>query len=109
MPQYTQAGRYLSVATPLGPDVLLLDSLTGQESISHLYRFDLELLAEPDADIAFEKVLAKPVAVAMQSGNGVVRYIHGMINGFGQGAEVRGPNGDVTFIRYRATVVPYFW
>ena len=43
---FTQAARALRIDTPLGPDALLLRSVSGQEAISQLFRFQLDLLAE---------------------------------------------------------------
>jgi len=42
---YTQQNRLLSLDTPLGKDVLLLQDLTGHEGISRLFSYDLNLLA----------------------------------------------------------------
>ena len=55
MARYTQAGRALSLHTPLGDDALLLETCTGVESISELFRFQLDMLAE--APVAFDQVL----------------------------------------------------
>jgi uncharacterized protein involved in type VI secretion and phage assembly len=46
MGSYTQEGRLFRVDTPLGPDVLLFAGLSGEEGISRLFRFELELLAD---------------------------------------------------------------
>ena len=45
---YTQAGRPLSVTTPLAPDTLLLIGFSGTESISQLFQYQLTLLAPRD-------------------------------------------------------------
>ncbi|HXQ74630.1 MAG TPA: hypothetical protein VN844_29260, partial [Pyrinomonadaceae bacterium] len=63
MPGYTQANRPLAVATPLGDDVLLLVGFTGQESISQLFTFHLELLAENGTEVAFDKLLGERVVI----------------------------------------------
>ena len=46
MGNYSQAGRPISITTPLGTDALLLDSFSGYEAISAPFRFRLELLTE---------------------------------------------------------------
>lgn len=109
MPTYTQRGRPLSVLTPLGQDVLLLEALSGSEAISELFEFRLDLLADPDADIPFEKVLGKPIAVSLASREGDTRYFTGIVSRFAQGPQVRARSGDTAFVRYQATVVPAFW
>jgi len=49
---YTQITRHLEVATPLGDNVLMLTQLRGQEGISRLFHFDLELVSEsPTLDL----------------------------------------------------------
>jgi uncharacterized protein involved in type VI secretion and phage assembly len=47
---YTQDKQLLAIDTPLGKDVLLLQGFTGQEGVTQLFRFDLDLLSE-DASI----------------------------------------------------------
>ena len=42
----TQARQFTSITTPLGDDVLLLQKFTGQEAISKLFNFQLELASE---------------------------------------------------------------
>lgn len=58
MAAFTQDNRPLSVATPVGPDRLLLEKLTGREALSELFRFQLELLAKQP--VPFEKILGQP-------------------------------------------------
>ena len=41
----TQAGRLISVTTPLGEDELLLEEFSGQEAISSLFQFTLAMLS----------------------------------------------------------------
>src|SRR4051812_47987997 len=61
MSTYTQANRPMRVKTPLGEDVLLLVGFRGQEAISHLFEFQLELLAENETKIPFEDLLGQKV------------------------------------------------
>ena len=49
---YTQQNRAMEVTTPLGKDKLLLVGFTGQESISRLFTFHLDMLAENSTDVA---------------------------------------------------------
>src|SRR4051812_45437375 len=109
MPQYTQAGRSLAVASPLGPDVLLLEAVTGEEALSTLFQFELELLAEAHAEIPFDKLLGQGMTVALRMPDESERFISGIVSRFRQGAEVRSRDGDQPFVRHRATVVPRLW
>ena len=45
---FTQANRRLRISTPLGPDALLITSLTGTEGISTLFQFQAELLGRDE-------------------------------------------------------------
>ena len=86
MPNYSQAGRSLQVTTPLGADQLLLVGFRGQESISRLFRFDLDLLAEASTDIAFEDIIGQSVTIQLLLPNEDTRYFNGIVKRFIQGA-----------------------
>ncbi len=64
---FTQTDRALQIETPLGPDVLLLRSVSGQEAISQLFRFQLELLSETDDSISFDSIVGKNVTIHLQT------------------------------------------
>src|SRR4051812_8957721 len=57
MGKYSQSNQPMSVTTPLGADALLLEGFSGNESISGLFRFELELLAESATTVGFDQVL----------------------------------------------------
>lgn len=103
MPTYTQANSPLAVATPLGEDVLLLVGFSGQESISQLFTFHLDLLAENDTSIAFDKLLGERVAIALRLSDDKSRYFNGICNRISQG------HRDHDFTYYRMEVVPQLW
>jgi type VI secretion system secreted protein VgrG len=109
MPKYSQAGRHMSVETPLGADALLLETLTGTEALSEPFRFELGLFAQPGTPIDFERLLGQSVTVRIDVPAGGTRFVNGIISRFTQGGEVRGSGGDVTFIRCRAELVPRLW
>jgi type VI secretion system secreted protein VgrG len=56
---YTQNELQLSITTPLGADVLLLQGFTGAEALSQPFLFTLELLSEDDK-VDFAKLIGKP-------------------------------------------------
>lgn len=103
MPAYTQADRPLSITTPLSKDSLLITRLRGQESISQLFNFQLDLLAELGSDIPFEKILGQKACVEMLIHGDKKRYFNGIIKRFSQGVR------DERFVRYRAEMVPKIW
>src|SRR5215472_4292281 len=98
---FTQAGRALRIDTPLGADALLLRSFSGQEAVSQLFRFQLELLSEHD-DIDFDSIVGKNVTVHLQIIDSE-RNLNGFISGLSQGGR------DGRFIRYHAEMVPWLW
>jgi type VI secretion system secreted protein VgrG len=100
---FTQQNRTLKITTPLGKDVLLLAGLSGQEAISSLFQFHLDLLAESRRQINFDELLGKKVAIEVTLPDDKTRYFSGYVNSFSQGAR------DQRFTRYRAEMVPQFW
>ena len=103
MSTYIQANRPLAVATPLGEDVLLLLSISGHESISQLFSFQLDLMAVDPSKVKFEKLLGQPIMVRLTLANDKARYFSGVCNRISQGGR------DETFTFYRMEIVPQFW
>lgn len=98
----TQANRFVSVTTPLGDDVLLFYRMTGSESISRLFEYELDLLSEKN-DIDLSKILGKGMTVKMDRGDGNHRYFNGIVTRFTQ----FGSMGDLVF--YKAILHPKPW
>jgi type VI secretion system secreted protein VgrG len=107
--RYTQANRPLEVVTPLGADVLLLEKFTGVEAISQPFHFQLDLLAQSNAPIAFDKVLGQKVGVRLDLPDNQKRYFSGVVSRFTQGRDLPGAAGDSVFTRYRMEIVPPFF
>ena len=103
MASYLQADRPMSLSTPLKADVLLLAGFEGQEAISQLFSYRLDLLAENGADVPFEKLLGQKVSVGLELADGSRRYFGGVCCRMGQGMR------DATFTAFRMEVVPEFW
>jgi type VI secretion system secreted protein VgrG len=59
MLNYTQIHRPMAITTPLGKDILVLTRLRGQEAISQLFNFELDLLAEEKSEIHFDQIIGK--------------------------------------------------
>ena len=98
----TQGGQFISVTTPLGDDVLLLRSFTGQEGISQLFNFRLELVLEKPP-IRLESIIGQNVTVNMALSDGSPRYFNGFLSQFTQTGR------DSQFTYYHAEVVPWLW
>ena len=100
---YTQDKRPIEVTTPLGKDVLLLVSFTGQEGISQLFNFQLDLLAENKSNIACDKLLGQKITIRLNVSKDKKRYFNGICIRVGQGER------DTVFTAYRLEIVPEFW
>ncbi|MCE3241122.1 MAG: Rhs element Vgr protein, partial [Deltaproteobacteria bacterium] len=100
---YIQTHRPMGVTTPLGEDKLLLLAFTGEESISRLFNFHLDLMAENDTDIAFDKLLGQKITTRVDLPDDEKRYFSGICNRISQGER------DENFTSYRIEVVPQFW
>jgi type VI secretion system secreted protein VgrG len=99
---YTQETRRIAIATPLGADVLLLSSFRGEEGVSRLFHFDVELLSENDS-VDFDALVGKNVTIRISLADGSDRYINGQVSRFSQAGR------DATFTTYQAEVVPWLW
>jgi type VI secretion system secreted protein VgrG len=100
---YLQAERPMRVMTPLGKDYLLLVGFTAQEAISQLSHAFLDLLAENEKEVAFDKLLGEPILTDLVLPGGKRRYFTGICSRVSQGAR------DKIFTSYRVEVVPQFW
>ena len=100
MADYTQATRPIAVFTPLGDDVLLLVGFRGQEGISHLFHFQLDLIAENSTPIPFDQLLGQPVTIRVNLADGKERAMSGICIRVSQGDQ------DFTFTSYRMEIVP---
>ena len=73
----------LEVTTPLGADVLVLDTLEGEEYLSAPFLFELSMLTEQDF-VDASALIGKPAHATLVDGDGNKRYIHGIITQFTQ-------------------------
>ena len=101
---FTQEDRVIQIDTPLDDEnALLLRSFSGQEAISSLFQFHLDLIAENRTQIPFEKLLGQQISILMELPDEKERYFNGIISSFSQGGR------DDRFTQYRAEMVPRFW
>lgn len=105
---YTQENRFIAIDTPLGKDVLLLTGLTGNEGLSTLFSFELDLLSE-NLSIAFQDIIGKNVTVSVTLADGEKRFFNGIVSRFSQGSGGGEAGGDPRFSSYTATMVPWLW
>src|SRR5262245_30265778 len=97
----------MAITTPLGKDVLLLDTFTGKEGISQLFHFKLGMWSEADSTVAFDKLLGQKVTVTFPGDT--PRYFNGIISRLSQGQRVKGLDESAVLIRFEAEMVPQMW
>lgn len=98
---YSQTNRALKIDTDLGDDKLLLRAVSGQEAISQLFRFHLDLLSE-DYLIDFQSIVGTAVTLHVETEDGR-RFFHGFISKFSQGSR------DGHLASYHAEMIPWLW
>lgn len=94
--------RHAAIDTVLGPNKLLLKSMSGREELGRLFDYHLVLL-DPDKDVDPDKLVGTNVTVRLQTENAKTRYYNGYIAslaflGYEENAGV-----------YHAQMVPWLW
>src|SRR5215469_6666949 len=106
MADFTQDNKLIAILhTPLGDNDLLLRGFTGEEGISRLFRFRLDLLSEKERDdIAFKKIIGQKVTIRVNAPNSdEKRYFNGFVSRFGES------KSHDQFAHYQMEVVPWLW
>jgi type VI secretion system secreted protein VgrG len=93
----------MRITTPLGEDVLLIRGFDGEEGISRLFTFSLDLFGEKTAAIPFDQLLGQKVTVTVTLPGSKERHFNGIVRRIARAA--RGEE----FIHYHAEMVPQFW
>jgi type VI secretion system secreted protein VgrG len=105
MPSYTQANQPIEVTTPLGVDTLLLTGFQGEEGISRLFHFRIDMVADVKKEIAFSQILGQKVTIRLNRPlpPNRPRYFSGICVRFSQG------EADTDFCTYQMEMAPAFW
>jgi type VI secretion system secreted protein VgrG len=99
-----QTDRLMQFSSPLGKDVLLIESIDGAEGISRLFEYNVELLATVDTTIDPKSIVGSKVSVTINLNDAQgSRWISGIVASFEQCA------GDKEFNVYKARIVPSMW
>jgi type VI secretion system secreted protein VgrG len=99
---YIQKSLRLTVTTPLGENKLLLKAFNGEEQISGLFRFRLEMVSE-DQKLDFSAMIGKQVTVTLLLNDGTKRYINGIVGRFVQ------EDSNIRLTTYYADIHPWLW
>ncbi|HUL07779.1 MAG TPA: type VI secretion system tip protein TssI/VgrG [Candidatus Acidoferrum sp.] len=98
-----QAKRWINVDSPLGEDTLIPTYFEGDEAISRLFAYRLELVSNMTS-IAPETILGKDITIHLRRPDGKTRLFHGRIIRFASG-----PMWSHGYRHYQAEVVPWLW
>ncbi len=93
----------LTFTTPLGRSALIVTGFSGQDAISRLFSYQLDLVGLSSRAVPFDKLVGAPVTLSSAIPGGGTRYVNGFVSRFSAGKR-----GN-TFTRYRAEVVPWLW
>jgi type VI secretion system secreted protein VgrG len=99
---YIQDNLKLKLTTPLGPNKLLLRACRGEEQLSGLFNFRLEMVSEDNA-IDFSAIVGKAVTITLTLGNDTEHYLNGIVGRFVQ------EETNLRLTRYFADVYPWLW
>ena len=99
---YTQDTLRLQVTTPLGADKLLVRGFTGEEQISGLFRYQLELVSE-DKGLDFDAVVGQGATVKLALNDGSDHFFHGVVARFSQ------EDTNERLTTYYAELRPWLW
>jgi type VI secretion system secreted protein VgrG len=102
---FVETNRFLYLTTPLGENKLLLSGFRGQEAISRLFRFELDVVAENANPVDFDKLIGQKVSFGVLGGDDTLkpRDLHGIVVELSQGAR----GADLT--KYHMVVAPDIW
>jgi type VI secretion system secreted protein VgrG len=104
MASLKQTDRLMQFSSLAGKDALLIESLDGEEAISRLFEYHVDLLATPDTEIDPKSLVGTKATVAIGLNDVAgTRWINGIITSFEECA------GDADFNVFRARIVPSMW
>lgn len=117
-PVYSQENRALRFELPPddprkaedGSDLFLAASLSGYESISRLYEFDLTLYST-DIDIELNTVLGQAARITVSQDADSERWFNGIVSEIAQVGAIKATDGSgaIVLTEYKATLVPWLW
>ena len=100
-PTWTQTNRPVQITTPL-TGTLLVRSFEGDEQVSGLFRYRVELSSE-DPALDFSAIIGKAVTLSVPQASGDTHYINGVVGQFRQSGR------DGVFAYYTADIYPWLW
>jgi type VI secretion system secreted protein VgrG len=102
MASFVQTSLPIQLTTPLGASALLVRNYSGEEAISELFHYELELYSQnPSLDST--QIVGKAVTLQIPLSNGSFQYVNGIVGRFTQAGM------DNRFVTYLAELRPWLW
>jgi type VI secretion system secreted protein VgrG len=104
----SQETRVAKFATPLGPDVLVLERFNGQEGLSELFEFRVDALSDAEKPrINFDEVIGNNCYVSIKNYDGPERHFNGVLTE----TQWRGTEHSYqnTYYAYSLVLRPWLW
>ncbi|MCX6598755.1 MAG: type VI secretion system tip protein TssI/VgrG [Acidobacteria bacterium] len=102
MPEFLQDGSPILITTPFSADQVRVETFEGEEQISGLFHYRVELLSSNPA-LSFDSIVGKGVTLAFPLASGDTDYRHGIVGRFRQGTHGK------EFTSYVADIYPWLW
>jgi type VI secretion system secreted protein VgrG len=90
----------VTLTTPLGGDAFVVEGFHGQEGISRLYSFTIDLAAARGRDVPFDALLGEEVSLDVPLPDGSVRHFNGIVSRFSAG------DADIQQAHYHLDLAP---
>ncbi len=97
----TQDKQRIKLDTPLGTDIFLVQSMSGQESVSKPFHFSFQVITEEDK-IDQTKLIGKSICCSIAGNDGTDRYFSGVVSSLSVGGVV-----ESKFRQYQVSMVPW--
>ncbi|ALM85919.1 type VI secretion system Vgr family protein [Bordetella sp. N] len=97
--------RIITAHTPLSPEQLSFRGMYGQEALSQLFEFSVELIST-DYSLDLKQLLGKPLTLEIETAEGGKRYLNGQVI---RCTLVGRESATSRYYVYRATVRPWLW
>lgn len=108
MPRITQDKKFLQIQSPLGPNTLIPQAITGDEAVNELFRFQIDAISHLD-EITAEQLLSQNLPVSLTRRDNSKRWFHGIVSNFAMYGRTRGYDSGDEYYRYRIEIVPKMW
>src|ERR1022692_1057423 len=112
---FSQEGRLLQIKTTLGLTELLLEKLSGEETLSKPFEFKV-LMLSPDSEVDIKSLLRTNATISLHLADGTRRYFNAVFRSIAQATESGGKAGATgasdsasNLAVYEAILVPKVW